>query len=184
FPPAATVAIAIAPSATSLTPPVATPAATAAIAEPFAAATPSASVPTPAVGPFGTASAMFLRDRSSAEFSRWNEETKICIVRGDLPSLRPFVSRTVQVASSEFERSATDGTESLDHSEVRLGRRQLHRGLHLDDFRPDDVAEAEFVVDVLRVVLRDGDLIAGEDHLRFHSDRSAPRSARTGDLGI
>src|SRR5947199_9798348 len=63
FSSAATVAIAIATSATSLTPPVATPAATPAIAGPFAAATPSDSVPRPAVGHCGTAFALFLRDR-------------------------------------------------------------------------------------------------------------------------
>src|SRR5439155_1123452 len=98
----ATVAIAIPASATS---PVATPTASAAIAEPFAAAAPSASVPTSAVRPFGTPSAMFLRDRSSAELRRRNEEAKIRVVCGDLPSLGPFVSRTVQVVSSEFEGS-------------------------------------------------------------------------------
>src|SRR5205823_7433266 len=141
------------PSAAPWTSTVAAPTAAAPIAGPITAASPPATISPTAVGALAATSAVFFRNRPTAEFARGDEEPKVRIVRCELSLFGPFVAGTVQVPIPEFERSTTDGANGLHDPQVGLGRRQLDRWLDLNHLGANDVSQTEFVVDVFGIIL-------------------------------
>ena len=105
------------PSAAPWTSTVAAPTA-APIVRPIPAASPPAAISPAAVGTLAATSAVFFRNRPTAEFTRGNEEPKVRIVRCELPLFGPFVPGTVQVTIPEFEWSTTDGANGLHDPQV------------------------------------------------------------------
>src|SRR6266566_599071 len=83
-----------------------------------AAPTAAAAISPAAVGALAATSAVFFRNRPTAEFARGNEEPKVRIVRCELSLFGPFVAGTVQVTIPEFEWSTTDGANGLHDPQV------------------------------------------------------------------